>query len=609
MEVVEKTFLSHASELHFNERPFLEHECNLFLTLLVSGKPTANVLSTALIRGNLLPARSLDQKTIDGFLDSCGQFAKIVSDAGHVQMKRLTAGELSSTEQKAGLIERYCTLTGIEERRMICDTIIGEGLKIGAKHCQVFSMADTELLPTACGPRITYDKYSTDVTKFSIGFAAPLGLLLKGNHIYNQYILIEDVPETLKRQEKRRLKFQSLSAYSRENTISRDATNQFLNEAIALGRMPVKAHFNLLCFSDHAASVKEIRNNVSAAMAQIDAGLKQETDCAAQLFWAGIPGNAAGLPVHECFDTFAEQGCCFFNAETNYETSIGSIGIRLGDRLTGRPLLVDLSDEPMQRGIITNRNKFLFGPSGSGKSVFSNHLMRSNIEQGAHAVIVDVGHSYRGLCELMEGKYFTYSETEPISFNPFYFEGIADTEKKENIKALLLSLWKKDDEHFTRSEYVALSSALQLYYQKIQSNASSKSFPCFNGFYEFLAGDFSKRLKDEEVKSKDFDIDNFLYVLKPYYKGGEFDFLLNATENLDLLNERLVVFELDNIKDHPILLPVVTLIIMELFISKMRKLKGVRKIILIEEAWKAIARNGMAEYIKYSIQDSAQVLR
>lgn len=106
-------------------------------------------------------------------------------------------------------------------------------------------------------------------------------------------------------------------------------------------------------------------------------------------------------------------------------------------------------------------------------------------------------------------------------------------------------------------------------------------------------------LANDKVKEKDFDINNFLYVLRPYYKGGEFDYLLNATENLELLQERFIVFELDNIKDHPILFPVVTIIIMEVFISKMRKLKGVRKMILIEEAWKAIAKEGMAEYIKY----------
>jgi conjugation system TraG family ATPase len=124
-------------------------------------------------------------------------------------------------------------------------------------------------------------------------------------------------------------------------------------------------------------------------------------------------------------------------------------------------------------------------------------------------------------------------------------------------------------------------------------------FACFNSFYEYLKDEFIMVLEGDKVKEKDFDINNFLYVLRPYYHGGEFDYLLNETENLDFLNERFIVFELDNIKDHPILFPVVTIIIMEVFISKMRKLKGIRKMILIEEAWKAIAKEGMAEYIKY----------
>jgi hypothetical protein len=143
---------------------------------------------------------------------------------------------------------------------------------------------------------------------------------------------------------------------------------------------------------------------------------------------------------------------------------------------------------------------------------------------------------------------------------------------------------------------VALSNALQAYYTHL---AGHPGFACFNGFYAFLRDDFAVSLKTDRVKDKDFDMDNFLYVLRPYYEGGEYDFLLNARENLDLLDQPFIVFELDNIKEHPILFPVVTIIIMELFVAKMRKLKGVRKMILIEEAWKAIAREGMAEYIQY----------
>jgi conjugation system TraG family ATPase len=332
----------------------------------------------------------------------------------------------------------------------------------------------------------------------------------------------------------------------------------------------------------------------------MDAVPKQELSGVPQIFWAGIPGNEADFPMNDSFDTFAEQACCFLNLETNYRSSVSPCGIRLGDRQYGKPVHVDISDEPMKKGLITNRNKFILGPSGSGKSFFTNHMVRSYYEQGTHVVLVDVGHSYKGLCQLVKGYYFTYEEKNPIRFNPFHIgEGdMLDTEKKESIKTLLLALWKKDNETFNRSEYVALSNALQLYYTPAPEG-EKEVFKCFDTFYEFLQTDFVEVLKRDEVKEKDFDVSNFLYVLRPYYKGGEFDYLLNATENLDLLQERFIVFELDNIKDHPILFPVVTIIIMEVFISKMRKLKGIRKMILIEEAWKAIAREGMAEYIKY----------
>ena len=226
-------------------------------------------------------------------------------------------------------------------------------------------------------------------------------------------------------------------------------------------------------------------------------------------------------------------------------------------------------------------------------------MVRSYYEQGTHIVLVDVGHSYKGLCDMVGGYYFTYSQENPIRFNPFFIaDGDSlDTEKKESIKTLLLALWKKDTETFNRSEYVALSNALQLYYEKLEKNPAV--FPCFNSFYDFLREDYVAVLQQDRVKEKDFDIDNFLYVLRPYYRNGEFDYLLNATENLDLLQQRFIVFELDAIKDHPILFPVVTIIIMEVFINKMRKLKGIRKMILIEEAWKALMKEGFAEYIKY----------
>lgn len=593
------SFLSRSSERFFHERPFLKHSCFIMLTMKPAGRRLSSSLFSNLLRKSIVPDETLNPFLFQEFLDSSGQFKRILEDSRFIKLTRLTGEDLLSQQRKAGLIERYCFLSERDGDFLMRDLSFAEGIQVGDLHGQLYTLGDAADLPALCGSRINFDRYSTDRSKFSIGFASTLGQLLPCSHIYNQYIFLEDGHKTIQKLESKRLRLQSLSAYSRENTIARDAVNEFLNEAIGQQRLPVKAHFNVLVWASNKEELKDLKNQVSSALAQMDAVAKQETVGAPQIFWAGIPGNEADFPMNDTFDTFAEQATCFLNLETNYRTSTSPVGLRLGDRLTGKPVHVDISDEPMKSGICTNRNKFILGPSGSGKSFFTNHLVRSYYEQGTHIVLVDVGHSYKGLCDMVKGYYFTYNENNPICFNPFYLgEGeVLDTEKKESIKTLLLALWKKDDENFMRSEYVALSNALEGYYEKLTQD--SHLFPGFNTFYEFLREEFAPALIRQNVKDKDFDIHNFLFVLRPYYKGGEFDFLLNATRNLDMLKERFIVFELDNIKDHPILFPVVTIIIMEVFISKMRKLKGVRKMILIEEAWKAIAREGMAEYIQY----------
>ena len=376
-----------------------------------------------------------------------------------------------------------------------------------------------------------------------------------------------------------------------------------MNEAHSLGLTSVRCHCNVMAWSDNRDELGRIKNDVGSQLATMECKPRYNTVDTPTLFWAGIPGNAADFPSEESFYTFIEQALCFFTQETNYKSSPSPFGIKMVDRLTGKPLHLDISDLPMKRGIITNRNKFILGPSGSGKSFFTNHMVRQYYEQGAHIVLVDTGNSYQGLCNLInrktggdDGVYFTYTEDNPISFNPFYTDdGVFDIEKKESIKTLILTLWKRDNEPPARSEEVALSNAVSKYVDKLKTGI----IPCFNTFYEFVKGEYREILIAKEVREKDFDIANFLNVLEPYYKGGEYDYLLNSEKEVDLLSKRFIVFEIDAIKEHKILFPIVTIIIMEVFINKMRRLKGIRKMILIEEAWKAIAKEGMAEYIKY----------
>ncbi|HLY68746.1 MAG TPA: TraG family conjugative transposon ATPase, partial [Puia sp.] len=457
----DKSFLGRSSERFFNERPYLDHHCHIYLTKKPRDRKFSSSVISNLLRKNIVPEETLHPHLLQEFLDSAGQFKRIMEDSGFVKMKRMGNAELLSTKSTAGAIEQYCFLLD-RDQLTIKDISFADGIRVGNNYCQLYTLSSPTELPSLCGSRINYDKYSTDKTKFSVGFASELGQLLSCNHLYNQYIFIDDTQKTIRQLESKKLRLQSLSAYSRENSIARDATNDFLQEAVGDQRMPVKAHFNILVWTEDKEKLKDLRNLVSSALARMDAVPKQELDGAPQIHWAGIPGNEADFPMNDSFDTFVEQATCFFNLESNYRSSLSPVGIRLGDRLTGSPVHVDISDEPVKKGIITNRNKFILGPSGSGKSFFTNHMVRSYYEQGTHIVLVDVGHSYKGLCDMVNGYYFTYSETNPIKFNPFYIVpgDSLDTEKKESIKTLLLALWKKDNETFNRSEYVALSNAI-----------------------------------------------------------------------------------------------------------------------------------------------------
>jgi len=600
------SFLSRSYERHFNERPFLSHSCYLFLTKTTKDRMRMQSNFSSLCRGNIIP-KEVDKETAVKFLEAVGQFERIVNDSVFITLTRLTDDEITGTADSAGLIEKYFSLSP-EDTTVLEDLELGaDGLRIGDKKVCLHTLSGAEDLPGRVGTSIRYEKLSTDRSDCLLSFASPVGLLLSCDHIFNQYLFLDDSAENLRKFEKQARNMQSLSRYSRGNQINKEWIDHYLNEAHSYGLTSIRAHFNVIAWSEDADKLQHIRNDVGSQLALMECRPRHNTVDAATLYWAGMPGNAGDFPAEESFYTFIGPALCFFTEETNYKDSPSPFGIKMCDRVSGKPLHLDISDLPMKKGIITNRNKFVLGPSGSGKSFFMNHMVRQYYEQGSHIVLVDTGNSYQGLCELIrrktkgqDGIYFTYTEKSPISFNPFFTDDyVFETEKMDSIVTLLMTLWKSADEKAGKTESGELGNAVSGYIHRIQEDRSIT--PCFNTFYEYLKNDFREELNNREipVEKEDFNISNLLTTLRPYYKGGRYDFLLNSAEELDLLSKRFIVFEIDAIKDNKELFPVVTIIIMESFINKMRRLKGVRKQLIVEEAWKALSSANMAEYLRY----------
>ena len=600
------SFLDRSFERHFNERPYLDHKSYLLLTKTTKERMRQQSNFSTLCRGRITP-KELNHEMIVKFMESVEQFERIINDTGYIKLRRLTDDEIVGTDNSSGIIEKYMALSMGDVNCLEDIDLSAKEMRIGDKMLCLHTLSDTEDLPGKVSTDNRYERLSTDRSDCRLSFASPVGLLLPCNHIYNQYVLIDDHDENLTRFEKTARNMNSLSKYSRSNAINKEWIDRYLNEAHSYGFASVRCHCNIMAWSDDAEELRRIKNDVGGQLATMGCMPRHNTIDCPTLYWAAIPGNAADFPAEESFHTFIEQAVCLFTEETNYRSSLSPFGIKMVDRLTGKPLHLDISDLPMKRGITTNRNKFVLGPSGSGKSFFMNHLVRQYYEQGAHVVLVDTGNSYQGLCGMIrrktggaDGVYFTYTEDKPISFNPFYTDDyIFDVEKKDSIKTLLLTLWKSEDDKVTKTESGELGSAVSAYIERIQSDRSI--VPSFNTFYEYMRADYRKELaqRDIKVEKSDFNIDNMLTTMRQYYRGGRYDFLLNSTENIDLLGKRFIVFEIDSIKENRELFPVVTIIIMEAFINKMRRLKGVRKQLIVEEAWKALSSANMAEYLRY----------
>lgn len=594
-----ENYLDKASERHFNERPYMAHKCYVTITKTPAHRLDINSMKTMLVTGRLIPKEVMSADRRGEFFSCIDQYVAILTSSKLYQMRRMKGEELFDPKGGAGLIERYLSLSLSEAVVPLSDIQIDGNIMVGDKYVRFYGISDIDDMPDEVFTHNTQASLSSENSTVAIGFVTPMCLQLPVNHIYNQYIFKTDKNTVLPILQKRQQQMTGLGAFSSANKVNADLIQDYLDTQAATSYPPVRCHMNVMVWTEDKEKMSRIRNMTTSAIAKIGVRPRENSSTAAMLFWAGIPGAAAEMPSEEKFWTFLPQACCMLNLESVNTSGLSTYGVKVVDRLSGQPIMVDFSDEPIKKKYTSNRNKFILGPSGSGKSFLTNHLVRSYFNQGAHVVIVDVGDSYEGLCQMLGGKYLTYKPEKPIAFNPFFIEGRRDPdiEKLEAIKALLLSLWKKEQEFLSRLEETAVSLCVTGYFDYLKQNEAI--FPCFNSFFEYVLTGFKGAIEGKNITDKHFDYEAFKLTMEPFYQGGEYDYLLNSRDNLDLISERLVVFELDNIKDNKILFPIVTIIIMDTFITKMRQLKGVRKIILIEEAWKAIMKQEMAEYIKY----------
>jgi conjugation system TraG family ATPase len=469
-----------------------------------------------------------------------------------------------------------------------------ETISMGDKRCKIYSIVDVDSinLPTIIRPytNIEVNNTSMPVDLLSMIDSIPTAEVV----IYNQMLFMPNQKRELSLLEKKKNRHASMP--NPNNQIVVEDIKKVQDVIARENKQLVYCHFNLMVSIPIDEDMQKCTNHLENAFGRMGIHISKRAYNQLELFVNSFPGNCYGMsPDYDRFLTLSDAAACLMYKEHIQHSEDSPLKIFYTDR-QGVPVAIDISGKEGKNKITDNSNFFCLGPSGSGKSFHMNSVVRQMWEQGTDIVMVDTGNSYEGLCEYVNGKYISYTEEHPITMNPFAIKREElNIEKIGFLKNLIMLIWKGTNGKITKTEDHLIEDVITEYYDEHFRTGRIKELS-FNSFYEFSVKRIPEIVRDNKLDG--IDLATYNYLLKDFYKGGNHDTTLNENLDTSLFDETFIVFEIDSIKDDPLLFPLVTLIIMDVFIQKMR-IKKNRKVLVIEEAWKAIASPMMAEYIKY----------
>lgn len=616
-------FLSASYFRYFNGRPYTDSLC--YLTITQEAK-----------KSRLF---SYDSKKWRDFLVKIYKVRDLLRDSG-VQVKFLNKAEASE------YVDRYFAMN-FKDRTVSMTNVKSddETVSMGDKCCKVYSLVDVDCaaLPSLIRP---YTNIEVNNTEMPVDLVSVVDNIPNAETVvYNQIIFLPSQKRELALLDKKKNRHASIPNPS--NQMAVEDIKQVQDVIARESKLLVYTHFNMVVGVPADTDLQKCTNHLENAFGRMGIHISKRAYNQLELFVSSFPGNCYSLnEEYDRFLTLSDAAVCLMYKERVQHSEETPIKIYYTDR-QGVPVAIDITGKEGKNKLTDNSNFFCLGPSGSGKSFHMNSVVRQLHEQGTDVVMVDTGNSYEGLCEYFGGKYISYTEERPITMNPFRINREEmNVEKTGFLKNLVLLIWKGTQGTVTKTEDRLIEHVITEYYDAYfngfegftpqqredlrkslvidDRNSSEKRHESereravriegiideiegrrkelkveelsFNSFYEYSV----QRIPDicEENRITGIDLSTYRYMMKDFYLGGNHEKTLNENMDSSLFDETFVVFEIDSIKDDPLLFPLVTLIIMDVFLQKMR-IKKNRKVLVIEEAWKAIASPLMAEYIKF----------
>ena len=522
--------------------------------------------------------------------------------------------------------------------------VTDEYIGIGSKKFKIYSLVDVDciVVPELIKPytNIDVNNVTMPVDLMSMLDSIPDSV----NVVFNQIIFLPNQRQELSKLAKKKNRHSSLPNPS--NEIAVEDIKKVEELTARENKQLVYCHYNIVITVDNNTDLQKVTNNLENTFSRIGIQISQHSYNQLELFVGSFPGNCYSMnKEYDRFLTLSDAASCLMYKEKLPKSEDTPLKVYYTDR-QGVPVAIDISGKEGKIKLTDNSNFFCLGPSGSGKSFHMNSVVRQLWEQGTDVVMVDTGNSYEGLCEYVGGKYISYTEEHPITMNPFQInKEELNVEKVDFLKNLIMLIWKGNSAIPTKIEELLIEQVIKEYYEayfvgfngynKTQIEALHKKLLIdtaterrisdtnedvekriwdkihemearrkalivkelsFNSFFEYSTERIPYICNENKITG--IDISSYNYSLSEFYRGGSYERTLNENLDSSLFDETFIVFEIDTIKDNKTLFPLVTLIIMDVFIQKMR-IKKNRKVLVIEEAWKAVASPMMAEYIKY----------
>ena len=612
-------FLSESYFRYFNGRPFTDSVC--YLTITQENK-----------KSRLM---SFDNKKWPDFLVKIRKVHDQLRDAG---VKSRFLGKTEACEY----VDRFFSMNFRDKVVSMTNfKVDDETIGMGDRSCKVYSLVDVDYanLPSVIRPyaNIEVNNTSMPVDLVSIVDSVPGADCV----VFNQMVFVPNQKRELALLDKKKNRHASMPNPS--NLMAVEDIKRVQEVIARESKQLVYTHYNLVVAVSGDTDIQKCTNHLENSFSRMGIHISKRAYNQLELFVNSFPGNCYGMNAdYDRFLTLGDAATCLMYKERIVHNEDTPLKIYYTDR-QGVPVAIDITGKEGKEKLTDNSNFFCLGPSGSGKSFHMNSVVRQLWEQNTDIVMVDTGNSYEGLCEYVGGKYIAYTEDKPITMNPFNIsKRELNIEKIDFLKNLILLIWKGSETQIPELEFRVVEQLVTEYYdfyfngvqpypssqkETLRKNLStmekrrgteltqihdkveklikgleerrmalSVKTLSFDSFYEFACERLDQICIENNITT--IDCDNFAYMLQNFYRGGKYDKILNENVDSTLFDETFIVFEVDAIKENKQLFPIVTLIIMDVFLQKMR-LKKNRKCLVIEEAWKAIASPLMAEYIKY----------